>query len=174
MEINKKNRLVLFIVFVGLFITSLIIYNMYNNKELESNEVNNQKYILLSDYSRFFTVNSCINKYIVYLQSKDVDSLLKVLDKDYVGKNNINSNNIFNYLGSIDGNNSFVSKKIFYEEISDQYVKYYVYGYISKETIDNLNVEKTDKYYIVTFDLDNQLFSIMPYSGEVFLEDNDG
>ena len=44
--------------------------------------------------------------------------------------------NIYNYLPNLNGNYSFVSKKIYYEKKDDNYFKYYVYGYIEQDLID--------------------------------------
>ena len=167
--INKK-RIVLIICFVFLFLFSVFLFNSrFGNKTLNKNkEVS--KINLLNDYSRFFTVNSCIYKYISYLQSKDIDSLMKVLDVNYIMNNNINSNNIFDNLGRLDGNYSFITKKVYYEKISDTYFKYYVYGQLKKDIIDENN-EKIDKYYIVNIDNDKGVFNIFPYEGDIFKEE---
>ena len=68
---------------------SIFLYNnRFGNKTVNNNKESG-KINLLSDYSRFFTVNSCIYKYISYLQSKYTDSLMKVIDVNYIINNNI-------------------------------------------------------------------------------------
>lgn len=173
MEKVNKNRIILFIIFILLIFLSFYIYDYFNKEEVEEKKEDSVKYVLLNDYSRFFTVNSCVYKYISYLQNKDTNSLLEILDKDFKTKNSINSNNIYNYLENLEGNYSFTSKKIYYEKINKKYIKYYVYGHLSKDLMDEIG-EKEDRYYIVTFDIENYLFSIIPYDGTIFMEDENG
>lgn len=170
---NYKKHGILIFILVLLFIASLVIYNMRNKKSIDEETSNKEEYKLLDDYSRFFTINSCVYKYIVYLQNNDTDSLLKVLDKDFVDVNSIDSNNIYNYIEKLSGNYSFNTKKVYYEELNNQYTKYYVYGQLLLEQIDEKPIEY-DRYYIVTFDLQNYLYSIIPYDGTIFMEDSNG
>ena len=173
MEKVNKSRIILFIIFILLIFLSFYIYDYFNKDEIEEKKEIQSKYIILDDYSRFFTVNSCVYKYISYLQNKDTKSLLEILDRDFISKNSINSNNIYNHLENLDGNYSFTSKKIYYEEINEQYIKYYVYGHLSEDLMDEIG-EKQDRYYLVTFDLENYLFSIIPYDGTIFKEGENG
>lgn len=173
MEKMNKNRIILLVVFSLLVLFSFYIYNKFNKKEVDNKNETEQQYILLDDYSRFFTVNSCVYKYINYLQSKNSSNLLKVLDKNFIQLNNINENNLYDYLENINGNYSFVSKEIYYEKINDKYIKYYVYGYLIEDKIDEKG-KKFDRYYVVTFDLENYLFSIIPYNGDIFKEVENG
>lgn len=168
MEGYKKSRLILFIVFLSLCLLSLYIYNSIYSNDVKSEE-NSSKYVLLSDYSRFFTVNSCIYKYVVYVENKDVKSLLSVLDEDYKNDKGINESNIFDFVDQLNGNYSFKSKKIYYEKIGDNKFKYYVNGFLYKESIDGLENEE-ERNYIVNMDNENQLFSIAPYDGKIFKE----
>jgi len=170
-EVSGKKYLV--IIFVLLFIFSLFLYNMRFNNKVDNINYNVNKIKLLNDYSRFFTVNSCIYKYVNYVQSKNVENILKVLDNDYKMSKNINKNNIFDNIETLNSNYSFVSKKIYYEEIDEYNFKYYVYGYLEEDTIDGYG-EKFDRYYIVKFDTKKSVFSITPYSEMEFKEVTNG
>lgn len=158
----NRNKLILIIVFCGLVLFGLILYNY--RFSIDKEEVNNNKINvkILEDYSRFFTVNSCVYKYITYLQSKNIDNLMMVLNKDYLNNNNINNSNVLNYVENLNGNYSFVSKEIYYENIGDNFIKYYVYGNLIQDHI-NGKGEKVERYYIVSFDTKNYTFDITPY-----------
>ncbi len=158
---------------VVLVIISLVIFSLKNEKEDNKDTNDYSKYKLVTDYSRFFTVNSCIYKYIVFLETEDFDNLFKVLDKDYVENNNLNSNNIYNYISKLEGNNSFVSKKMYSEEISSDYIRYYVYGYLYLDDLDSPK-KSGENYYIVDLDLKNELFSITPSNEQSFREVQNG
>ena len=163
---KKKDNYIILIIIILILISTLGL--LYLNK---NNKVNNKtpNYVLLNDYSRFFTINSCLYKYISYVSNGDSDSILKILDNDYVKDNNINSNNIYNFITKLDGNYSFKAMKIVYDKDDKDYVTYYVYGYLMEEIIDELP-KKEEKYYKVVLDLNNQTFSVTPYDGEIFKE----
>lgn len=170
-KVNKKSRVILIIVFCLLVVCGFIIVNLREEKTEKNIKVNDDKYILLDDYSRFFTVNSCVYKYVQYLQSRDIDSLLLVLDKDYVKDKQINRNNIFNFLPDLsNGMYTFTSKKIYFEKINDNYISYYVYGFVAQELMDEVGA-KTEYYFKVNLDLNNETFSISPYDGKIFKEE---
>lgn len=169
---NKKYKLL--IILILLFLFSYVIFNIRFNNDDETIEiVDTNKINLLDDYNRFFTINSCIYKYITYLQTKNVDSILKVLDETYITNNNINKNNVLEYVDTLNGTYSFVSKKIYYEQLDDYNIKYYVYGYLVEDLIDSYG-KKIDKYYIVLFDTNKNLFSITPFNEIEFKEVTNG
>jgi len=171
-ENNNKNTLILGGVLVILVIFGFLLYNFRSKPNVtETNKKADDRYILLDDYSRFFTVNSCVYKYIQYLQEEDFDNLLKVLDEKYINKNGINKSNIYNFLPNLsDSYYNFVSKKIYYKKISNSYISYYVYGYIIEDVMDSYG-EKTYYEYVVNLDTKNETFNISSYDGDLFREE---
>ena len=165
---QKKDYTLLIIICILLLSIAVLLF-LNNNDDNEIILGEEPKYRLVDDYSRFFTVNSCVYKYITYLSSNKTDELVKILDEEYVSKNNINSSNIYNYVNRLNGNYSFKSKKIYYQVDDEKVIKYFVYGYLIEETIDGIG-NKKDYYVIVNLDLENQLFSVTPYDGEMFKE----
>lgn len=167
MEKKDNSTLLMIIALILLVIVGIINFLGKDEEVVDNNET---EYKLLHDYSRFFTIDSCIYKYITYVSNNKTEDILKVLDSDYVSNNNINSDNLYEYIDSLNGNYSFKTKKIYYEEVSNNYIKYYVYGYLIQESLDNIG-DKQDYYVIVNLDTKNQLFSISPYDGSIFKED---
>lgn len=163
---HKNNYRMLIIILVLLLIVLGILF--FNNEEtiVEKKE---PEIKLLDNYSRFFTINSCVYKYITFISSHKTDDLINVLDDNYSEKHNITKDNVYKYTGELYGNYSFKSKKIYYQEESNKFIKYYVYGYLMKENIDGIS-NKQDYYLIVYLDLDKQIFSVAPYNGDVFKE----
>jgi len=164
----KKSNVYMVILLVFL-ITILLFITNFKKEDDKTPEVEKNKILLLSDYNDFFTVNSSIYKYISYLQKKDYDSILKILDTSYKSSNNITLENVVNFVENLEGNHSFSSKKIYYEVIDDNIIKYYVYGYLSKDTIDGYS-ERLDRYYIVIFNTEDKIFSIIPSNEIEFKE----
>ena len=167
---KKKDYTLLIIICLILF---SLVGLLYFNKSEDEEQVEKTKYVILNDYSRFFTVNSCVYKYIQYLSNKNYDNLFKVLSKEYINDNNINESNIYNYLPNLNGNYSFVSKKIYYEKKDDNYFKYYVYGYIEQDLIDSIG-NKEYYYFLVDYDQMDNVFSITPINKIVFDEVENG
>lgn len=167
---KKDNYILLIIICIILICIVGLLY--LNNNDNKKNIKEETRYYLLDDYSRFFTINNCLGKYANALGKRDTDNLLRLLDKDYINNNKIDSNNLYNFIGEYNGNYSFITKKVYYEEINKNYIKYYVYGYLIEDNIDNDINNKYEKYYIVNFDLNNNLFSLYPYDESIFKEDN--
>ena len=168
MKDKNKKRIMLYVVFAILFFIPIIIYNSKNYK-IEKTSFETKKVYLLKDYNRFFTIDSCIYKYINYLQTKSVDNILKVLNQDYINKNSINSDNVFNYVETLESMYSFKTKKVYYEELNDNTIKYYAYGYLKEELMDS-PTKKNDRYYTLILDNNKQVFNIMPLNKLEFEE----
>lgn len=165
---KKDNYFMLIIICIILFcvVALLFFYDETEEVVLEKEPT----YKLVQDYSTFFTINSCVYKYINFISGRQTDDLLKVLDSDFINSNNIDENNIYRFVGDYNGNYSFVTKKIYYEE--ENINKYYVYGFLQKENINGI-MDKIDYYVIINLDTKNNLFSITPYNGKIFKEEND-
>lgn len=168
---KKYKDYIIIIVILSLIFISIIVLNKLDD-EKNMNFQQKSNYILETNYSKFFTVNSCISKYISYLEKKDTNSLLEILDKDYVKNNNINKDNLYNFVDNIDGSYSFVSRKMFRCD-KQNLLKYYVYGFLNKETIDGV-INKKEQYYILTLDEENYTFSIIPSSFSQYMEVQNG
>ena len=166
---KKKDNYILLIIIICILVSVLGL--LYLNKmDSNNNDKEESKYYLLNDYSRFFTINSCVNKYITSLQNNKYDNVLKLLDKEYIESNNISSDNVSNYVDNLNGNYNYITKKIYYTELNKNVINYYVKGYLVSDELDNISNDKIDKYYIVKFDLTNNLFSITPIESSKYKE----
>lgn len=167
MEIKNLKKIWLISIFVLLL--SFSMYLVYINKEdnkTNNNVTNKNKYEIVENYNDFYTVNSCITRYMIYLYEKDSSSILKVLDEKFITNNGINENNVFNYL-NFSKSNTFKSLKMYEEKVNKNVVKYYVYGYAVQEIMDEMPIYE-DAYFIVFLDKNEGVFSIYPYDGEIF------
>ena len=134
----KKSDYKYIIILIFLIVISLFIYNNLNkNNEEKTLKPNNNKVKLVTNYSRFFTVNSTINKFLAYLEGKDTDSILKILDDEFKTNNNVNSNNVYTFFPKLDNSlYTFTSREMYYEDISDDFIKFYIYGALNEENMD--------------------------------------
>ena len=166
----KKDRSKLLAIFLVIVTIAVVVLSFMIKKE----NFEDSKIKIVTNPSEFFTVNSCIYRVTTYAFKKDTDSLIKVLDENYKKKNNINRENVLDKFLKLDEDSTFVSKKMYYKELNSNVKKYYVYGVIEENKIHdyteitNSNVE--DMYFVVNIDSKQKIFSIEPYSGELFMD----
>ncbi|MDD2505392.1 MAG: hypothetical protein PHF21_03885 [Bacilli bacterium] len=165
-ELNKKN-IILLIIFALVALGVIIVNNNYNKKPKKILE---EKITLVEDYSRFFTISNAGSKYINYLKDKDKDSIIKLLNSDYINLNNINKHNLEEKLQFLDTSEyAFEARKMFQEKLNENIMRYYVYGYLKKVIMDE-DLKPDDYYLIIDLDIKNNRFEVMPYDGQIFLE----
>ena len=149
----------------GIIITVIVvaalygIYTLFFNKPKDETD-NKIDVVLVNDYNRFYTVSSCVTKYLNTLSSNNVENILTILDKNYKEKNNITEDNIYNYINKVDDVYSFSPRKMYYKETNNYITKYYIYGTIEKSTI-NQSDEAKDYYIIVYLDSQNRLEKVI-------------
>lgn len=153
---KNKSNIILIIIFV--ILVGVLIYIISTDKK-ENNDVVSETtkpyiYTKVNNYSDFFTIESCVNKYYNYLSLNDKDSLSKLLDQEYLKSIDNNLDNL---------NNKYIDKNISirlngmynYDNI------YYVKGTIYEELKSKVN-KLEDEYLIVKVNKDFKLFSITP------------
>jgi len=153
--------LIISVIFVG-------IYELFFNKEeIVEEKIDTETISVVQNNSKFYTVSSCVSKYLNYLYNSETDKLLILLSNDFKTKNSVNSNNLYNYIGTIDNIKTFNPLKIYQQRISKSVYKYYVKGYTQEEIMDTFT-PKEDFYIIVILDEKNMTFEIEPYDGNMF------
>ena len=155
---NKSNidNIILMIIFV--ILVGVLIYIVSTNKK-ENNKVVPETtkpyvYETVNDYSDFFTIENCVNKYLSYLSLNDKDSLKKILDQEYLNSINNNIDNL---------NNKYIGKNISIR-LNGMYMHdniYYVKGTVYEELKNKVN-KLEDEYLFIKVDKDFKLFSITP------------
>ena len=164
-EDRNKKILAIIIVIAVLF---LGIYELFFNKDdVVEEKIDTETISVVTDNSRFYTVSSCVSKYINYLSVADTEKLLILLSNDYKNKNSVNSSNLYNYIGTINEVKTFNPIKMFQQRISKSIYKYYIKGYLQEETMNSASI-KEDYYIIVILDERNMTFEIEPYDGSMF------
>lgn len=169
----KKNGYILLLVIITLVVLITSVVMNYTNKEEEKNDIS-----IVTNYTNFYTVDNCANRYVTSITMGDSDSLLKQLSSSYKKENNVNKDNVLNIIGSIDAT-SYKSNKMYYEAINENVTKYYVDGSLVKEEFDeymNIVSNTSKEYYLIIYlNKKNDTFSVEPYDGEIFIEgDIDG
>ena len=163
---SKLTAIILAMLAILVVVISFVTKNVGENKD---NDI-----LIVENASNFYTVNSCLYRLVTYISSQDKDSLLLVLSDDYKTKNAVTKDNVMNLFPNIDITSTFVSEKMYYSMLSENITKYYVKGYIEsnqiydEEVLQNNNSESV--YFIVYLDTEQNIFSIEPYDGKIFIE----
>lgn len=151
---NKNNIILISIAVVLVGILIYVINQNNKNNQIEETPKNTYKYNLVNDYSNFFTIETCANKYYNYLSLNDINSLNKIYDKNYQNTSN-------NYIGknvNIRVNEMYVANNT-----------YYLKGFIYEELKNGVN-KLNEEYLIVKVDKDFKLFSILPITEKEYKE----
>lgn len=162
---SKILTITLVIITIIVVVLSLLLKK---EDEIKENPIN-----IVTNYSDFYTVNSCLYRTINYISAKDSNSLLLLFSDNYKKENKIDEDNIINLFGNVDPDSTFVSRKMYYQKLNDNITKYFVYGYLEKNQLlgdDSITLpDNKDMYFIVYLDRENSIFQIEPYSGDIFI-----
>lgn len=165
---DKSKFVAIFLVIITILV---VVFSSLLNKDEKQKD--SKKYIV-TNYSNFYTVNSCLYRVITYIASENKSDMMLVLSEDYKNKNKITEDSILDLFPKVEQGSTFVSTKMYYETINSNIKKYYVQGYIEMNQLvdmkDSTNLEKTNTFFIVYLDTQNKIFSIEPYSGEIFMD----
>ena len=166
MNKTTKIEVVIIILLIAVFGISFIYAKTIEGKA--SDETIDTTVVALSDVNRFFTIDSAISKYFSYVTSKNSTSLLKILDEDYIKRNNITPSNIYNFVGNYDSNIRASLKEAYQVSSYDNIYKYYVKVALKLETLYESTLQEY-VYYIVTINENELTFAVEPVSETFYL-----
>ena len=148
------------------YLDNTIKNNIENNNIIyDTNSINNGVTIVpklekVISRENFYTVKSCVEKYINYNVDNNSVALYNLLDEVYINQKSINKNNIFDIVEKINKNQIFLPNKMMSAKIANIEI-YIVYGNIRE---DKLNERTTETEFNITIILNktNNTFSAIP------------
>lgn len=164
---NKKKNIIIFVLAVATIIIYVGIFLFIDKEEEEAKKLSADP---VTNYSEFYTVSDCANKYINYLVSKNSTSLMNILSAEYIRKNSITEENVLSNLPIVANGSVFSSKKMYMEKLDENNYKYYISGYLETGGLFMDEISRTQSYLIVYLDKKNNLFAIEPYDGKEYIE----
>lgn len=167
MSKTAKLEVTIIIILVFAFIISFIYMKIRENKAAE--EEINTEVIAVADVNRFFTIDSAISKYFSYVTSKNSESILKILDEDYIEKNNITASNVYNFVGNYESSMKTSLEEAYQVSSYKNIYKYYVKVKLKRETLYDSTLQGYI-YYIVTINENELTFAIEPISEIIYTE----
>ena len=164
---NKKTiSIVLSIILAVLVFALIIVERIKYQNSLDSEG----KVYSVDNYSVFFTVDECANRFIGYISNGDKENLLLLLNKEYIENNGINSNNVINKIDTMKFKDKMITmqtEKVLAKKVSNNVMKYYVSGKLYMENIDETT--NYGNYYLeINIDSDTLVFDVSPYDGKIF------
>ena len=166
----KKVKISIIILSMLIIIGLVVVFLEFQNTDNE-NETNNivqqeileekVKFDVVTNTAMYFTVESCIDTYINYVQNAEKAPLYKLLDISYIEKNNVTENNVLDNIATIpEGSDFDIQKMLLVSDEEEDLQQYYVYGLLRYNNGQEINREKM--YLTVNIDIENMIFSIIP------------
>lgn len=165
MNKTVKAEVFIIILLVVIFFGSFIYMRTMQSKSSE--ESIDTTVVALADVNRFFTIDSAISKYFSYITLKDGESLLSILDEDYVNRNNITTTNIYQFVGNYDSNMRTSLEEAYRVSSYQNIYKYYTKVVLKEETLYDTILQGYN-YYIVTINENELTYAIEPISEIIY------
>lgn len=133
-----KKKVLIILVILLIILCGILIYmkfignsntQTYNKPE---NEVTKQKIEKVKSDVAYFTVQSCVEKYINYLSEGNNEIIYNLLDNDYIKKYNVTKLNVKNYVEQVYEMSTFKTKQMYVENIDNDNQIYYVKGILQE------------------------------------------
>ncbi len=168
----KKWLLVIFSIIIILMIIFIVILTLPKDEKLQENyerqdgaEEITIKYNdieKLKDRNTFFTVSSCVDKYLVAVYSEEVQTIYDLLSREYISKNKIKIDNLLNKIDNYDEMQIFSADTIYEVNNTENISTYYVEGTIRDDIFGEQNTKETNFYIAVQLDKVNRTYAIIP------------
>lgn len=164
---NKTSKIELSIVILLVVIFCGSFIYMKSMEVMKDNENINTDVVALADVNRFFTIDSAISKYFSYITLKDGESLLSILDEDYISRNNITTANIYQFVGNYNSNIKTSLEEAYRVSSYKNIYKYYTKVVLNEETLYDSTLQGYN-YYIVTINENELTYAIEPISEIIY------
>ena len=172
---NLKKCIIAIITVIIIIIVALIILMQFDIEKDENkmHQVTNEEYEeflsnlqlntvnIVKDRDTFFTVASCVDKYLINIYNENAQNIYELIDQTYIDKFSISQSNVLNKVDNYSELQIFSPKKMYELNENETFSVYYVYGKIRDDAMEEIMPE-SDFYVTVKLDKVNRTFSIMP------------
>ena len=124
---EERNKKILLIVLI-IALICLGIYKLFFEKKNSLAEIDTKTISIVSNPNDFYTVSSCVSKYLAHLSSRDSDKLYALISDEYKNNNSLNKDNIYNVIGDLNGVYSFNPRKMFVQRLGENPLVPYLLG----------------------------------------------
>lgn len=153
----KKENIILLIIFIILTILLIIIVNKNNQPNTTPKETQELKLVI--DYSKFYTIENCANKFYTNLSTNNTQNIKNLLDDNY----------------KEEYQNKYQNKNISIKVNEMYYINnnYYLKGYIYEELINKIN-KLNEEYLLIKLNDNEKLFTVTPLTKQEYKEVTNG
>ena len=88
-SVDKNLKLVIALIVIMAVLAGINQVFFKDKVKVKEDKVNQDEILLVDDYNRFYTVSSCVSKYLNYLAANNTEKLLVLLSNEYKTENNI-------------------------------------------------------------------------------------
>lgn len=165
-QAEKKTLMAWFIVAI-IFLLVLIVIKIINPNFsfLKKIDYSKNKYSVVTDYNRYYTVSNAVNKYYSFINAKKYESVYHILDEKYTKEKNVDEYTVINIISNSDKALSYKSGIMCFKDIAEGITSYIVKG--DEVLMNSLKTNKT-VYYEVILDGNKFHYSIKPIEEEIF------
>lgn len=127
--------------------------------DMQQEEKELQEYSVVTDKTKFYTLESIVQIYLNDINYKNYNSIYKYLSKEYLDKYQITLDNVVDFIDKLNNEEvKFIAKQMYWIEGED-IETYSIYGEIWNRQ--QTQIIKTE-YYVVDIDSINKTFAITP------------
>lgn len=165
-QAEKKTLMAWFIVGV-IFLLVLGVIKIINPdfSFTKKTDYSKNKYSIVTDYNRYYTVYDAINKYYSFINAKKYESVYHILDEKYTKEKNVDEYTVINIISDTDKALSYKSNIMCSKDIAAGITSYIVKG--DEVFMNSLKTNQTI-YYEVILDGNKFHYSIKPIEEEIF------
>lgn len=153
------------IIFLIVVLVAITIKNKEDKDEKNNITATNSNYLI--DRNRYYTIKTAISKYYSYLNVHDYDAVLKILNEKYVEDNNIDKNNLKEFINITDTALAYNPHIMCLKSVNKG-----VYTFVTNGDELGANTGKIldQMYYQIIMDGNTSLFSLEPISESTYEE----
>ncbi len=118
--------------------------------------------VKVKDRNTFFTVASCIDKYLIEVVSQDAQNIYDLLSTDYIVHNEITVDNVLSKIESYEIPQIFSAKVMYELNYTDSLSTYYVEGTIRDDIFSEQEAKEKVIQLAVQLDKVNRTYTILP------------
>jgi hypothetical protein len=114
--------------FLLIFLIGLVVLIANNKIKKRVVDEKYKTYVVVRDYSRYYTITNILDKYYTTIYNKNYESVIKMLDADYVKDNNITKDNLEDFIKTYDARTTYQGSLMCSKRLGKGYTSYYVSG----------------------------------------------
>ncbi len=161
---EEKKTLIVWAI-VGIIIFLFILGYSFIYLDSKEKLYVDEEYKIVKNYDRYYTVMGTINKFYAFYNAKSYESVLHILNSNYVKENSITLDNIREFFPEVKEFMSYNGKIMCSKNLDKGITSYIIEGNETKMNTGEI-VEK--KYYNVILDGNEFVFSIEPIDEEFY------